>query len=84
MNNTLWFKIVIEQVGTLVFIITSEDGGADYNFAIYTGNVSCTNLGEAIRCSSTNLQDAIVPAITGLNDIKPITLKVQEQMGTAF
>jgi gliding motility-associated-like protein len=83
-TNTLWFKIVVEQAGTLAFIITSEDGEADYDFAIYAANVSCTNLGEAIRCSSTNPQAAMVPAITGLNDIETDSFEGPGADGNGF
>ncbi len=64
--NTIWFKFVIEETGTFTFDIVPDDG-ADYDFAIYGPKVTCTTLGDAIRCSSTNPENAGVSANTGLN-----------------
>ncbi|RFN59842.1 T9SS type B sorting domain-containing protein [Marixanthomonas ophiurae] len=65
-SHTIWFKFIIEQTGTFTFDIIPDDG-ADYDFAIYGPQVTCTTLGNSIRCSSTNPEAAEVSANTGLN-----------------
>ncbi len=66
-SNTIWFKFEIVQSGTFTFDLIPDNGEDDYDFAIYGPNVTCTTLGNSIRCSSTNPQAAGVPAATGLN-----------------
>ena len=55
-NNSVWLVITIETSGTLGFVLTpnSTDIGEDYDFFIFGPNRSCSNLGQAIRCSTTN------------------------------
>jgi gliding motility-associated-like protein len=66
-NSTVWLRFVIEESGEFTFDLLPDNAQADYDFAIFGPNVDCTNLGMAIRCSSTNPQSAGVPAATGLN-----------------
>lgn len=66
-SNTIWLEFNIVSNGDFTFDIISNDGEADFDFAIYGPAVTCTTLGTAIRCSSTNPQEAGVPAETGLN-----------------
>jgi len=66
-SHTIWLEFNIVSDGTFMFDIISNDGKADFDFAIYGPAVTCTTLGTAIRCSSTNPQEAGVPAETGLN-----------------
>lgn len=65
--NTIWLRLVIEEAGELTFDLIPDNPEADYDFAIYGPNVDCENLGDPIRCSSTNPQNAGVSANTGLN-----------------
>jgi gliding motility-associated-like protein len=55
-NNSLWLKIKINTGGTLGFVLTpqSTDILEDLDFWIFGPNVSCSNRGTAIRCSTTN------------------------------
>jgi len=62
-----WFKVEIATTGTFTFEINPDDGVADYDFAVFGPTTDCSNLGAAIRCSSTNPQAAGVSAATGLN-----------------
>ncbi|BAO55109.1 hypothetical protein NMS_1100 [Nonlabens marinus S1-08] len=62
-----WFKVEVGSDGTFEFVIEPDDGVADYDFAVFGPTTDCSNLGAAIRCSSTNPQAANVPAATGLN-----------------
>ena len=66
-NNTIWLELNVVSDGNFTFDIISNDGEADFDFAIYGPSVTCTTLGDPIRCSSTNPQEAGVPAETGLN-----------------
>ena len=69
-NNSIWLKISIDQGGTLGFILTPEssDIGIDFDFFVFGPNVTCGNIGQAIRCSTTNPQSAgSINNTTGLN-----------------
>lgn len=66
-NQTVWFRVEINQAGTLGFDVIPNNGTDDYDFAVYGPVTDCANLGMSIRCSSTNPQAAGVSANTGLN-----------------
>ncbi len=55
-NNSLWLRIPIEVGGTLGFTLTPQSSSIheDYDFWVFGPDVSCGNLGTAIRCSTTN------------------------------
>ena len=70
-NNSLWLSVTITTDGTLAFTITpqSTDITIDFDFFIFGPDVSCNNLGQAIRCSTTNPQAAGQGNnLTGLQD----------------
>jgi gliding motility-associated-like protein len=72
-NNSLWLKIKINTGGTLGFVLTpqSTDILEDLDFWIFGPNVSCSNLGTAIRCSTTNPLAINQPDnLTGMNSIE--------------
>lgn len=66
-QNTIWFRFDIIGDGPLTFDLIPDNGVDDYDFAIFGPDVTCTTLGSAIRCSSTNPQNAGVQVATGLN-----------------
>lgn len=69
-NNSIWLKIKINTGGTLGFVLTpqSTDLIEDLDFWIFGPNVSCGNLGTAIRCSTTNpLASNQADNLTGMN-----------------
>ena len=69
-NNSLWLKIKINTGGTLGFVLTPQSSSIseDLDFWIFGPNVSCNNLGTAIRCSTTNPQAINQPDnLTGMN-----------------
>ena len=66
-NQTIWFRIVIEESGTFGFDLIPDVPLADFDFAVYGPDVTCTTLGAAIRCSSTNPAAAGVSGNTGMN-----------------
>ncbi|MUP46314.1 T9SS type B sorting domain-containing protein [Gramella sp. BOM4] len=55
-NNSLWLYIEITKAGTLGFDLkpVSANLEVDYDFFIFGPNASCGNLGQSIRCSTTN------------------------------
>lgn len=59
-HNSLWLELNITASGTLGFTLTPESQNIteDYDFWVFGPNVSCNNLGMAIRCSTTNPQAA--------------------------
>lgn len=69
-SNSIWLKIAIDQGGTLGFVLTpgSTSIVIDFDFFIFGPNVTCGNIGQAIRCSTTNPQAAgSTSNTTGLN-----------------
>ncbi|MEO9953209.1 T9SS type B sorting domain-containing protein [Nonlabens sp.] len=67
-TDQAWFRVEIETTGTFSFALTPDTPQADYDFAVFGPVINCDNLGPAIRCSSTNPNDAGVTGDTGLND----------------
>ena len=59
-NNSIWLQIIIDTPGTLAFTLTPESPAIteDYDFFIFGPNATCDNLGQSIRCSTTNPQAA--------------------------
>ncbi len=59
-NNSIWFQITIAESGTLAFTLTPESTSIseDYDFFLFGPNATCGNLGQTIRCSTTNPQAA--------------------------
>lgn len=55
-HNSLWFDVTIKNGGKLAFTLKpkSTDINEDFDFFVFGPNASCTNLGQAIRCSTTN------------------------------
>lgn len=55
-NNSIWLQLSIGTGGTLGFTLTPESSNIniDFDFFVYGPNVSCGNIGQAIRCSTIN------------------------------
>ncbi|MFC0605364.1 T9SS type B sorting domain-containing protein [Winogradskyella pulchriflava] len=55
-NNSIWFQVTIATSGTLAFTLTpgSTSINEDYDFFLFGPNATCGNLGQTIRCSTTN------------------------------
>jgi len=76
-NNSLWFKVNIKTGGTLGFTLTptlsdgstNTDINIDFDFFVFGPNASCDNIGNAIRCSTTNPSAANQSDnLTGMSD----------------
>ncbi|WP_417197643.1 T9SS type B sorting domain-containing protein [Bizionia sp.] len=75
-HNSLWLQINIVQSGTLGFdlIPNDPDINVDYDFWVYGPNVACNNLGNPIRCSTTNPNLAgLANNHTGINGSTTLT-----------
>ncbi|NJW53721.1 T9SS type B sorting domain-containing protein [Salinimicrobium oceani] len=86
-HNSLWIKIEITKAGTLGFTLspTSPNLEVDYDFFIFGPNASCGNLGEAIRCSTTNpLASNQADNLTGMNDQETETSEGPGVDGNSF
>ncbi|BAO74530.1 T9SS type B sorting domain-containing protein [Winogradskyella sp. PG-2] len=55
-NNSIWLQVTMATSGTLGFTLTpgSTSINEDYDFFVFGPNVDCGNIGQAIRCSTTN------------------------------
>lgn len=86
-NNSIWLELNIATSGTLGFILTpnSTDIVEDYDFFVFGPNRSCGNLGQAIRCSTTNPQAANQgDNLTGMNATETDTAEGPGQLGNSF
>ncbi|TAF34102.1 MAG: hypothetical protein EAZ57_03890 [Cytophagales bacterium] len=52
-NNTIWYIFQIETSGTLTFVISPDKENTDYDFSLWGPSPDCNNLGEPIRCNSS-------------------------------
>ncbi len=52
-NNTIWYVFEIETPGTLTFVLSPDKENTDYDFSVWGPNPDCNNLGEPIRCNSS-------------------------------
>lgn len=57
-NNSLWIKVTIQNPGTLGFTLIPNNASLniDFDFWVFGPTASCSNLGQSIRCSTTNPQ----------------------------
>ena len=71
-NNSLWLKLNIKTGGTLGFVLipTSSDINVDFDFFVFGPTATCNNLGQAIRCSTTNpIASGASNNRTGMNSV---------------
>lgn len=86
-NNSLWLKVTLVTDGTLGFILTPESTSIveDYDFFVFGPNRDCGNLGQAIRCSTTNPQAANQGNnLTGMNGSQTDTSEGPGAVGNSF
>ncbi|KJD34667.1 CHU large protein [Tamlana nanhaiensis] len=59
-NHSVWLQVTVVTDGTLGFTLTPNSTSIteDYDFFVFGPNVTCDNLGNTIRCSTTNPQAA--------------------------
>ncbi|MEL1244101.1 T9SS type B sorting domain-containing protein [Flavobacterium sp. DGU11] len=86
-NNSIWLELHIKTGGTLGFTITpgNPDINVDFDFFIFGPNVTCGNIGQAIRCSTTNPEFAgSASNLTGMNDSETDTAEGPGELGNNF
>jgi len=86
-NNSIWLKIKIQTGGTFGFLITPESSAlvVDFDFWILGPNVECSNMGTAVRCSTTNpLNAQLAYNTTGMNDSETDVSEGPGPDGNAF
>ena len=86
-NNSIWLEVTIANSGTLAFTLTpgSTAISEDYDFFLYGPNVSCGNIGQAIRCSTTNPAAANQGNnLTGMNATETETSEGPGAAGNSF
>ena len=86
-NNSIWLEVTIATSGTLAFTLTpaSTDINEDYDFFIFGPDVACGNIGQAIRCSTTNPAAANQGNnLTGMNSTSTETSEGPGTNGDSF
>jgi gliding motility-associated-like protein len=86
-NNSIWLEVSIASAGTLAFTLTpgSTSINEDYDFFIFGPDVACGNIGQAIRCSTTNPAAANQGNnLTGLNSTETETSEGPGAEGNSF
>ena len=86
-NNSIWLRVSIATAGTLAFTLTpgSTDINEDYDFFLFGPDVSCGNIGQAVRCSTTNPAAASQGNnLTGMNSTSTETAEGPGANGDSF
>ncbi|SDX27436.1 gliding motility-associated C-terminal domain-containing protein [Lutibacter oricola] len=86
-NHSIWLKLNINTGGTLGFTLRPNSSAIteDFDFFIFGPNVNCGNIGQAIRCSTTNPQAAGQSNnFTGLNGTETDTAEGPGAAGNSF
>ncbi len=86
-NNSIWLKLSINSSGTLGFILTPDslDIEEDFDFYMFGPNSTCLNLGNSIRCSTTNpLNAGLTDNLTGMNQFETETSEGPGQLGNSY
>ena len=86
-TNSIWLKITMITGGTLGFTLTPDSASIteDYDFFVFGPNVTCGNIGQAIRCSTTNPTSAGQSNnLTGMNSSSTDTSEGPGADGNSF
>ncbi|WP_034041003.1 hypothetical protein, partial [Wocania ichthyoenteri] len=86
-NNSVWLKVTLVTSGTLGFTLTPNSTAIteDYDFFVFGPNATCGNIGQAIRCSTTNPSAANQGNnLTGMNDSASDTAEGPGADGDSF
>ena len=86
-NNSLWLQVTVITDGTLGFTLTPNSTSIteDYDFFVFGPDVPCNNIGQAIRCSTTNPQSAGQGNnLTGMNGTETDTSEGPGPNGNSF
>ncbi|MFK7749579.1 MAG: hypothetical protein AB8B65_14380, partial [Kordia sp.] len=86
-TNSLWLDLTINTGGTLGFVLTPTltDISEDYDFFVFGPNPTCNNIGQSIRCSTTNpINAGLSNNLTGMNDTETDTSEGPGADGNSF
>ncbi|GAB1856614.1 T9SS type B sorting domain-containing protein [Flavobacteriaceae bacterium MHTCC 0001] len=86
-NNSVWLQITLITNGTLGFTLrpNSASISEDYDFFVFGPNATCGNLGNTIRCSTTNpLAANQGNNLTGMNSTEADTSEGPGVFGNSF
>ncbi len=86
-NNSIWLKVTIVEGGSLGFTLrpNSSDLNEDFDFFVFGPNVSCSNIGHTIRCSTTNpIASGQTNNLTGMNSSSLDTSEGPGPFGNGF
>ncbi|MFK7781348.1 T9SS type B sorting domain-containing protein [Psychroserpens sp.] len=86
-NNSVWLQVTLVTDGTLGFTLTPNSSAIteDYDFFVFGPNVSCGDVGNTIRCSTTNPQAANQGNnLTGMNGTETQITEGPGQNGNSF
>ncbi len=86
-NNSIWLKVTLATSGTLGFTLTPSSTAIteDYDFFVFGPDVTCGNIGQAIRCSTTNPAAAgSTNNLTGMNGTETDTAEGPGAAGNNF
>ncbi|WOD43928.1 T9SS type B sorting domain-containing protein [Hwangdonia lutea] len=86
-NNSVWLKVTLVTSGTLGFTLTPNSTAIteDYDFFVFGPNATCGNIGQAIRCSTTNPSAANQGNnLTGMNSTSTDTAEGPGANGDSF
>ena len=86
-NNSLWIKVTIQNPGTLGFTLIPNNASLniDFDFWVFGPTASCSNLGQTIRCSTTNPQLSYASNNqTGMNATETDTFEGPAAQGNNF
>ncbi|MGH1388137.1 MAG: hypothetical protein ACRBBL_25675, partial [Kordia sp.] len=86
-TNSLWLDLTINTGGTLGFVLTPTltDISEDYDFFVFGPDPTCNNIGQSIRCSTTNpINAGLTNNLTGMNDTETDTFEGPGADGNSF
>lgn len=86
-HNSIWLQVTLVTDGTLGFTLRPNSTAIqeDYDFFVFGPNVPCNNIGQAIRCSTTNPAAAgLSNNLTGMNDSSNDTSEGPGPDGNSF
>lgn len=86
-TNSIWLRLPVETGGTLGFILTPGNPAidVDFDFYIFGPNATCGNLGNTIRCSTTNPEAAFAANnLTGMTELEADVFEGPGEDGSSF
>lgn len=86
-NNTIWLQLKIKTGGTLGFVLTPNSSNIeiDFDFFIFGPDATCGDIGQAIRCSTTNPEaSGASNNTTGMRDTETDTAEGPGEDGNNF